>query len=109
MGAKKKKEIKAKPLDKMTAKELREHALELGSISGVHSMNKVELVAALREAKGITDAGGKKGDSSVRELKKKIKELKTKRDAAAEEKDQKAYQILRRRVSRLKKRTRRAA
>ncbi|MEW5736014.1 MAG: transcription termination factor Rho [Thermodesulfobacteriota bacterium] len=109
MGGKKKKEQKEKPLDKMTAKELREYGLALGNIFGVHSMNKIELLSAIRQAKGIVEEGGKKGDSSVREIKKKIKDVKAKRDAAAAEKDQKTYQIMRRRVSRLKKKTRRAA
>ena len=44
-----------KPLDKMTVKELREVALELPQITGVHGMNKAELLAAVKEAKGIED------------------------------------------------------
>ena len=54
MGKKEKKEKKEKPLDRMTAKELREHALTLGEIVGVHGMNKEELIAAIKEIKGIS-------------------------------------------------------
>jgi len=42
MGKKERKDKKEKPLDKMTATELRKHALELGEITGVHGMNKEE-------------------------------------------------------------------
>ena len=54
------KQVKQKPLEKMTAKELREMALGIEGIVGVHSMNKPELIAAIKEAKGIVDEGGKK-------------------------------------------------
>ncbi len=59
MGKKEKKEKKEKPLDRMTAKELREHALTLGEIVGVHGMNKEELIAAIKEIKGISDDSAK--------------------------------------------------
>ena len=49
------KEKKEKPLDKLTAKDLRELALTLEGIVGVHAMNKNELIAAIKEAKGIVD------------------------------------------------------
>ena len=55
MGKKKEKEKKEKPLAKMTAKELRELALTLEGIVGVHAMNKNELIAAVKEAKGIVE------------------------------------------------------
>jgi hypothetical protein len=44
MGKKEKKEKKEKPLDRMTAKELRETALKIPEIIGVHAMNKTELL-----------------------------------------------------------------
>ena len=71
MGKKEKAEKKEKPLEKMTAKELRELALSLGSITGVHGMNKEEILAAVKEARGIVEAGGPKGDRSMRQLKEK--------------------------------------
>lgn len=110
MGKKKEKEKKEKPLDKMTAKELRELGLSLGSIVGVHGMNKLELIAAIKEAKGIVDQGGtKKAGIDVRSLKAKIKELKVKRVDAKEAGNNKMADAFRRRISNLKKKTRRAA
>ena len=101
-------EEKEKPLDKMTAKELREVAKEIPQISGVHGMNKAELISAIKESRGIVEEK-KKSDASVRDLKFKIKALKAERDAARESLDRKKASIYRRRISRLKKRTRRAA
>ncbi len=57
MGKKERKEKKEKPLDKMTATEMRKYALDLGEISGVHGMNKEELLSAIKEVKGIKDEG----------------------------------------------------
>jgi hypothetical protein len=108
MGGKKK-EAKEKPLDKMTATELREVAKEIPEITGVHGMNKPELVSAIKKARGIVEEAGKKSDSSVREIKQKIKTLKARRDSAVEADDGKMAAIYKRRISRLKKKTRRAA
>jgi hypothetical protein len=105
----KKKEPKEKPLEKMTAKELREIAKEMPEISGVHGQNKLELLNAIRGVRGITDKSPKKKDSNIREIKQRIRELKTKRMAAIESHDKKMTSIYRRRISRLKKRTRKAA
>ena len=41
---------KEKPLEKMTAKELREVALEIPEIEGVHAMKKEELLEAIEFA-----------------------------------------------------------
>ncbi len=57
MAKKEMKEKKEKPLDRMTATELRKYALELGEITGVHGMNKEELLRAIKEVKGIVDEG----------------------------------------------------
>jgi hypothetical protein len=110
MGKEKVKEKKEKPLDKLTAKDLRELALTLEGIVGVHAMNKNELIAAIKEAKGIVEekkAG--KADVDVRSLKLKIKELKEKRTVAKEASNNKLADALRRRISNLKKKSRRAA
>jgi hypothetical protein len=109
MGKKEKAEKKEKPLEKMTAKELRDLALSLWSISGVYGMNKEEVLAAIKEAKGIVGEGGKKTDRSMRELKEKIKELRGKKGEAREGGTRKSVEILRKRIGRLKKKTRRAA
>jgi len=106
---KKKKETKEKPLGKMTAKELRDVGKQIPEITGVYGMNKPELVSAIKKARGIVDDSLKTKDDSVREIKKKIKELKTEREAALSKNDAKMAAIYRRRVTRLKKKTRRAA
>ncbi|MFP4668043.1 MAG: Rho termination factor N-terminal domain-containing protein [Desulfosalsimonas sp.] len=109
MGKKEKQE-KAKPLEKMTATELREIAIELPEITGASGMNKTELIKAIKKAKGIEDTGRKKrSDVSVRQIKEKIRELKKQRQAFLEQNDKKMADIYRRRISKLKKKTRRAA
>jgi hypothetical protein len=110
MGKKKEQEKKEKPLEKMTAKDLRELALTLEGIVGVHAMNKNELIASVK-AKGITEGkkAGAKADVDIRVLKAKIKELKEKRSGAKEAGNNMLADAFRRRISNLKKRARRAA
>jgi hypothetical protein len=108
MGAKKK-AVKEKPLEKMTAKELREIGKQIPEITGVYGMNKAELVGAIKKARGIAEDVGKKRDTSVREIKKKIKALKLEHETAVANKEEKMAKIYRRRISRLKKKTRRVA
>ena len=104
-----KKEVNEKPLDKMTVKELREVAKEIPEITGVHGMNKADLLAAIKETKGIKEAPKKKASASNKELKALIKALKTKKAEAQQAKDRQKTAIYRRKISRLKKKTRRAA
>ncbi|MFZ0944358.1 MAG: Rho termination factor N-terminal domain-containing protein [Syntrophobacteraceae bacterium] len=106
---KKEKEKKEKPLDKMTAKELRELAMTTGAVVGAHAMNKAELIAAIKEERGIVDEKGKKKATDVRALKAKIKDLQDKRQKAVEDGRFKLADSFRRRISNLKKKTRRAA
>ncbi len=56
----KKKEVKEKPLEKMTATELRTLAMEIPGITGVHGMNKNELISEIRNARGISEDSDKK-------------------------------------------------
>ncbi|MGD9173576.1 MAG: Rho termination factor N-terminal domain-containing protein [Desulfobacterales bacterium] len=100
---------KDKPLDKMTVKELREIAKDIPGITGVHAMKKDELITEIKAAKGIKDEPVKKVGGSTRELKLQIKALKAERQAALEAKDKKKATIFRRRISRLKKKTRKVA
>lgn len=104
-----KKETKEKPLEKMTAKELREVGKKIPEITGAHGMNKAELISAINKARGIEEDTRKKSDSSVREIKKKIRALKAEREAALTNNGKKMANIYRRRIARLKKKTRRAA
>jgi cell division protein FtsX len=111
-------EKKEKPLEKMTAKELREMALGLPGIQGVHAMKKEELLTVIRAAKGITEPAHRekhvvskkeKVVLTVAQLKQKVKELRAKREGLLQGENLKMAEILRRRISRLKKKTRRAA
>lgn len=112
-------EKKEKPLEKMTAKELREMALGLPGVHGVHAMKKEELIAAIRAAKGITEPEPKKEKHiiakkekvvlTVAQLKQKVKELRVKREELLQQRNSKMAEIFRKRISRLKKKTRRAA
>jgi hypothetical protein len=112
-------EKKEKPLEKMTAKELKEMALGMSGIEGVHAMKKEELLVAIRAAKGIPEPEHKKEKKvvekkekvilTVPQLKQKVKELRAKKEEALQQKDTKVVEILRKQISRLKKKTRRAA
>ncbi len=103
---------KEKPLDKMTATELREIAREIPGVEGVHAMKKQQLFDIIKEARGIKDEdsaekGAKQID--VKALKEKIGRLKVEKAVALAAKDRQKVDTLRRRINRLKKRTRKAA
>lgn len=108
MGSKKK-EAKEKPLEKMTSKELREVAMSTEGVTGAHGMNKEELIAQIRQARGIEVPVGKKTSTGVRELKAKIRALKAEREASLASDDLRMAGIYRKRMIRLKKQTRRVA
>lgn len=103
-----------KPIEKMTAPELRELAKGFG-VEGTHAMKKEELIPVLKKAYGIKDEGlDKKGAKSgaktvtVAAVKERIARLKKDKAAALEAGDRKKRDILRRRINRDKKRSRRA-
>jgi len=130
-------EKQEKPLEKMTAKELREIALEIPDITGVHAMKKDELLEAIRKSRGVEkeekeeakkeeakkeeakkevkkekEVGKKvekKAEVSVADLKKKIRECKALKEEAVKKGDVRMAKIYKRRINRLKKRTRKAA
>ena len=112
-----KKEGKEKPLDKMTVIELREIAVEIPGVTGASAMKKEQLLEIIKEARGIKDeepvkAGKKKAlkiGVTTKALKKKIFQLKDEKEAAREARDRKKVAILRRRINRLKKQTRKVA
>ncbi len=103
----KEKAQKEKPLDKMTAKELREVAREIPEIQGAHAMNKEELLAAIKKARGIED--DHRPRVSMRDVKARIREMRRKADEAKQANDLRLYKIYKKRAVRLKKKTRRAA
>ena len=115
---KEEKGVKEKPLDKMTVKELRVVALEIPGITGVHAMKKDELLQTIKEERGIVDEEPEKKKKakvapkkvlSVKEIKKKIVSLRREKEKAQEVKDRKKTDVIRRRINRLKKQTRKTA
>lgn len=117
----KKEKNEEKPLEKMTVVELREIAKEIEGITGVHAMKKDDLLAAIKEERGITDQKaekaeakkepkkGKKGPLSTKQIKRKVFELRKEKADARQAKDKSRVDVLRRRINRLKKMTRKAA
>lgn len=114
----KKENVQEKPLDKMTVKELREIAMEIPDITGVHGMKKDELLSVVKKARGITDEEPVKkkkvkktasGPMSVKEMKQKIVQLRAEREEIRKTGDRKKLDALRRRINRLKKQTRKSA
>jgi ABC-type uncharacterized transport system ATPase subunit len=109
----------AKPLDKMTVVELRELAKEeIPGITGVTGMKKDQLLEAIKEARGIKDetpakikkqkkTAGPKKVMNVQEMKQEIIRLRAERETLRQTKDKKKLEIIRRRINRLKKMTRR--
>lgn len=111
-----------KPLEKMTVIELKEMAMTFPHEhldKAIHDMHKDELVAFIKEAKGIKEEEPpkKKKKPHVRvktklakpELKAKIMHLKDAKKVAQEAGDRKLSDRLRRRISHLKKKTRKIA
>jgi len=99
-----------KPLEKHTVKELREMALEIEGIVGVSAMKKEDLINAIKKVKGIPIKKiSEKPVEGITELKGRIKKLKSKMEDSREKGESFQVNLLRKRISQLKKRTRRLA
>ena len=106
-----------KPLNKMTVVELKEVAMEIPGAVGVTAMEKADLLSSIREYYGIeeevVEAKRKvkitKPKLSLKELKGKIVQLKSQKGEVRGTGNLKEVNILRRRLNRLKKLTRKAA
>jgi len=109
---------KEKPIDKMTVKDLRVIAKSIPGVTGTTAMKKDDLLAIIKEFREIKEeapAAKKKKKKkkpgkamlSIKEVKKEVVHLREKKKAAQQAKDKKQIDILRRRINRLKKRTRR--
>jgi hypothetical protein len=105
-----------KHLEKLTVKELREIAAEIPHERAILDMKKDELVAFIKETRGIKDdtpAKRKKHVAKIKmtkaELKARIRELKASRGQALESKDNRKADMLRHRISQLKKKSRHVA
>jgi len=98
-----------KPLDKMTQKELRELCMEkITIITGASGMSKEELLPAIKEVLGIEEeeVEGTPFKDQIFAIKGDIRSLRTKR---LESKSRKEREIMRKKINKLKKRTRRLA
>ncbi len=111
-----KKEHHEKHLEKLTIKELRDIAAEIPHEKAIHDMKKEELVAFIKEARGIKDetpVKKKKHIGKIKmtrpELKAKIRELKALRLNALESKEKEKALRLRHQINQLKKKSRRIA
>ncbi len=114
MNEEKKQERKEKDLDRMTVKELKVIATETTDLVGVHAMKKAELLAAIKQARGITEEKAPKkkvvkGPVTVKDLKVKIIELKVKRQEARKAGDKRMVGIYKRKINRLRKGTRKVS
>ena len=120
-----------KPLDKMTVAELREALKkEVPDITGVTGMKKDQLLEAVKEARNSKDetpakkttakkavpkkaipkkTAGPKREMIAVEMKQEIVRLRAERESVRQEGDKKKIEIIRRRINRLKKMSRKAA
>lgn len=99
-----------KPLDKMTAKELRQLVIDkLPMITGASGMDKEEIIKAIKEVFGMQDDDEQKVSpykARIGELKGEIKQL---RETKSGIESRKEREHMRRKINKLKKRTRRLA
>lgn len=106
-----------KPLEKMTIKELREIAMEIPhdhTEVAVVEMTKDQLVAFIKKAWGIEDKQPHKEKLATTKrdklaIKAQIRALKREKEEALAAKDKKKTSLLRKRISRLKKLSRKVA
>jgi hypothetical protein len=103
-------------LEKLTIKKLQEIAAEFPHERAIHDMKKEELIAFIKETKGIKDEAPvhkhkHKGKIKMTkpELKAKIRELKKLRLQALEASENRKAILLRHHIARLKKISRRVA
>ncbi len=98
-----------KPLEKMTAKELRELCVKkLPMITGASSQSKEELIGKIKEVFGMSDEEGAVSPykDQIFSIKKTIRELRVKKEEVTERAQR---DRIRRKINTLKKRTRRLA
>ena len=103
---------KEKTLDDMTVTNLRDIAKDIPGVTGATAMKKEDLLSLIKEYRGIQEGPEKKKTKeersklNIKELKEKIAVLRMEKKAARESNDRHMIDILRRRINRLKKQTR---
>ena len=97
--------LTAREIEKMNVPKLKEAALQYGGrISGVHGMDKAQLVKVLKEINDIPLQVARKSSKIDRQgVKQKIKGLKRERDGAIEDKDPVKLKRVRIRVKALRR------
>jgi hypothetical protein len=111
------KQEEEKPLDKMKSPELGGIVNEISGVTGAHAMKKDELVGIVKESRGIKDEEPEKKEKkkapkinyNLKELKEKVGLFRKEKEEAQKTGDRHRLNILRRRINRLKKMTRKAA
>ena len=103
-------------LSKQTVTKLREIALGLEVIQGVHGMNKEEVLEAICELKGIDDPNKLEAERKKAQARASIKDLKQKRRELQKEFDEKKESLskdekkaLRKEIKTLRRKTRELA
>ena len=91
-------------LEHMTAKRLRDLALDLKEIAGIHGMKKGELVEAIFALRGVEEAEGVSALAADKgAIKQEIRQLKGLRTSALEAGDSNELKRVRNRIKRLKR------
>ena len=108
--------MEPKDLEKMTATELRDYALQNHpDLTGVHAMKKEDLIVAIRKARGEevketpSPKPEDKPETEKKGLKQQIRKLKSEKDKLFQSKDKKGLHHLRKKIKRFKRLTRRGA
>lgn len=100
--------MELKDLRRMTSVKLREEALKHPDITGVHGLNKEQLVEAMAKVYGIKidedKESAKPKDAGA--IKQEIKQLKKQREEEITNQNKLELQKIRKKIKRLKRRTR---
>ena len=83
--------------------------LQVPSLVGVHGMKKAELLTSLKEIYGIEEEVRKADVETIMSVKAKIRQLKGLKAEALKAGEKPQAKMIRRRISRLKKKTRKLA
>lgn len=98
--------MKKNELFKLTVPKLREEALKIEGITGVHGMDKPRLIEVLADQHGIDIEDKKAHLVQTAPLKAKARELRGLKEEAKKANDKKRVEILRKKIKKLKRQTR---
>jgi len=97
-----------KDITKLPVTKLREIALNIPDLEGVHGMTKQQLIEAIKAAQGIEQEKPQKAklDIDISTVKKQIRMLKAERDQAINNRERTRLKEIRKTLKRLKRITR---